>query len=142
MQHLLISNARHIHAANVYGVKKMNRNMLALQQNIKTITDDSQNTQFERAKRYYSLFLLSPPVRRHLHFLSVLAANRRMQELLDTVRQKQEFTFDEYKAILDLQCDVQSSAAPGGAAQATDRSYNMYLIELHGLELENSADGG
>ncbi|KAI1789788.1 Sec8 exocyst complex component-specific domain-containing protein [Ganoderma leucocontextum] len=121
MQHLLISNARYIHAANVYGIKKMNRNMLALQQNIKTITDDSHSTQFERAKRYYSLFLLSPP------------------ELLDTVRQKQEFTFDEYKAILDLQCGVQSSA-PGGV-QATDRNYNMYLIELHGLELENSADG-
>ncbi|PIL31730.1 hypothetical protein GSI_06434 [Ganoderma sinense ZZ0214-1] len=122
MQHLLISNARYIHAANVYGIKKMNRNMLALQQNIKTITDDSHSTQFERAKRYYSLFLLSPP------------------ELLDTVRQKQEFTFDEYKAILDLQSGVQSGVA-GGAAQATDRNYNMYLIELHGLELENSADG-
>ncbi|TBU63725.1 Sec8 exocyst complex component-specific domain-containing protein [Dichomitus squalens] len=122
MQHLLVSNARYIHSVNVYGIKKMNRNMLALQQNIKTITDDSDSTQFERAKRYYSLFLLSPP------------------ELLETVRQKQEFTFDEYKAILDLQCGVQPSAA-GGAAQAADRNYNMYLIELHGLELENSADG-
>lgn len=66
MQHLLISNARYIHAANVYGIKKMNRNMLALQQNIKTITDDSHSTQFDRAKRYYSLFLLSPPVRQPL----------------------------------------------------------------------------
>ncbi len=140
MQHLLISNARYIHAANVYGIKKMNRNMLALQQNIKTITDDSHGTQFERAKRYYSLFLLSPPVGRSLPFPSAPVADRCLQELLDTVRQKQEFTFDEYKAILDLQCGVQASAA-GGAAQATDRNYNMYLIELHGLELENSADG-
>ena len=26
------------------------------------------------------------------------------------------------------------------AAQATDRNYSMYIIELHGLELEISAD--
>ncbi|KAH9857960.1 Sec8 exocyst complex component-specific domain-containing protein [Lenzites betulinus] len=122
MQHLLISNARFIPSANALGIKKMMRNMLALQQNIKTITDDSNSTDFERAKRYYSLFMLSPP------------------DMLDTVRQKQEFTFDEYKAILDLQCGVQPSHT-NGAAQAADRNYNMYLIELHGLELENSADG-
>ena len=140
MQHLLISNARHIHAVNVYGIKKMNRNMLALQQNIKTITDDSDSTQFERAKRYYSLFLLSPPVRWPLLAMRATTLISVLQELLDTVRQKQEFTFDEYKAILDLQCGVQPSPA-GGAAQAADRNYNMYLIELHGLELENAADG-
>ncbi|KAI0830535.1 Sec8 exocyst complex component-specific domain-containing protein [Trametes gibbosa] len=122
MQHLLISNARFIPSANALGIKKMMRNMLALQQNIKTITDDSHSTDFERAKRYYSLFMLSPA------------------DMLDTVRQKQEFTFDEYKAILDLQCGVQPSHT-NGAAQAADRNYNMYLIELHGLELENSADG-
>ena len=58
---------------------------------------------------------------------------------MDAVRQKQEFTFDEYKAILDLQCGVEPS--PTGVAQAADLNYNMYLIELHGLELENSSDG-
>ncbi|OSD03299.1 hypothetical protein PYCCODRAFT_1444640 [Trametes coccinea BRFM310] len=122
MQHLLISNARFIQSANAFGIKKMMRNMLALQQNIKTITDDSSSADFDRAKRYYSLFLLSPT------------------DMLETVRQKQEFTFEEYKAILDLQCGVQSNPV-GGAPQAADRNYNMYLIELHGLELENSADG-
>ena len=43
MQHLLISNARFIHAANEFGINKMMRNMLALRQNIKTIADDSQD---------------------------------------------------------------------------------------------------
>ncbi|CDO72995.1 hypothetical protein BN946_scf185007.g49 [Trametes cinnabarina] len=121
MQHLLISNARFISSANAFGIKKMMRNMLALQQNLKTITDDSSSADFERAKRYYSLFLLSP------------------SDMLDTVRQRQEFTFDEYKAILDLQCGVHPNPV-GGVPQAADRNYNMYLIELHGLELENSAD--
>ena len=142
MQHLLISNARFIQAANAFGIKKMLRNMLALQQNIKTIADDSISTQFDRAKRYYTLFLLTPPVR-HIKFAEsgLLMEAKSIQEMLDAVRKKQEFTFDEYKAILDLQCGVELSRT-GGVAQAADRNYNMYLIELHGLELENSADGG
>lgn len=63
-----------------------------------------------------------------------------LQELLDAIRQKQEFTFDEYKIILDLQCGVDPTQGEKAASQATDRNYNMYVIELHGLELENSAD--
>ncbi len=74
MQYLLISNARFIQAANEFGIKKMMRNMLALQQNIKTIMDDSSSTQFDRAKRYYSLFLLSPPVRLTVHACMITPA--------------------------------------------------------------------
>jgi exocyst complex component 4 len=60
--------------------------------------------------------------------------------LLDTCRQKQEFTFDEYKTILDLQCGVDPTKGSKAGNQASDRNYSMYVIELHGLELENSAD--
>ena len=63
------------------------------------------------------------------------------QELIDTIRGKQEFSFDEYKTVLDLLCGVDPTVGEKGAAHATDRNYNMYVIELHGLELENSADG-
>ncbi|CAL1695106.1 unnamed protein product [Somion occarium] len=122
MEQLLITNARYIRTANDLGVRKMMRNILALRQNIKTITDASQSNAFERVKRYYSLFILSP------------------QDLLDVIRQKQEFSFDEYKTLLDLQCGVDPTAGEYAGAQAVDRNYNMYLIELHGLELENSAD--
>lgn len=59
---------------------------------------------------------------------------------MDAIRTKQEFSFDEYKTLLDLQCGVDPTAGESGGAHATDRNYNMYLIELHGLELENSAD--
>ncbi|EED77762.1 predicted protein [Postia placenta Mad-698-R] len=121
LERLLVSNARYIRAANAFGMKKMMRNMLALQQNIKTITNDGHDAQFERAKRYYSLFSLSP------------------QNMLDSIRQKQEFSFDEYKAMLDLQCGVDPSRSEGGGSQASDRNYSMYVIDLHGLELENSA---
>ena len=62
MESLLIANARHLRAINNFGVKKMLRNILALQQNIKTIAQESQHADFERAKRYYTLFSLTPRV--------------------------------------------------------------------------------
>ncbi|KAH8099379.1 Sec8 exocyst complex component-specific domain-containing protein [Cristinia sonorae] len=122
MESLLISNARYIRRTNEMGILKMTRNILALQQNVKTIAIEKRLTPFDRAKRFYSLFNMST------------------SELLDTIRQKQEFTFEEYKTIIDLQCGVDPTVGENAAAQATDRNYNMYLIELHGLELENSAD--
>ncbi len=63
MEQVLISNARLLRLPNDYGIKKMMRNMLALQQSIKTLTNDQQNTEFERAKQYYSLYYLTPQVR-------------------------------------------------------------------------------
>lgn len=62
MEHILILNARHLRRPNHLGIKKIMRNMLALQQSIKTVTNGQSNTEFERAKRYYSLFFLSPQV--------------------------------------------------------------------------------
>ena len=62
MESLLIANARHLRTVDDFGVKKMLRNILALQQNIKTIAQESQHADFERAKRYYSLFTLAPRV--------------------------------------------------------------------------------
>lgn len=58
--------------------------------------------------------------------------------MLDSIRQKQSFTFDEYKTMLDLQCGVNEGRT--GSAQANDRNYSMYVIDLHGLELESSGD--
>ncbi|KZT02404.1 uncharacterized protein LAESUDRAFT_730147 [Laetiporus sulphureus 93-53] len=124
LERLLISDARFIRSMNASGVKKMMRNILALQQNIKTISEDGHDALFERAKRYYSLFAMSP------------------QDMLDSIRQKQEFSFDEYKTMLDLQCGVDPSQSGAGGAQAADRNYSMYVIDLHGLELENSAEDG
>ncbi|KII94197.1 hypothetical protein PLICRDRAFT_171865 [Plicaturopsis crispa FD-325 SS-3] len=121
MEHLLISNARNLRLVNNYGVKKIMRNMLALQQSIKTITDESEGTEFERSKRYYSLFFGSPA------------------DLLDGLRQRQVFTFDEYKTMLNLQCGVNQLEGDAGVAQASDRNYSLYVIEL--LELENSTEG-
>ncbi|KAJ7293405.1 exocyst complex component sec8 [Mycena rebaudengoi] len=104
MEHLLISGARHLRTPTAFGIKKIVRNMLALQQSIKTLTNDQQNTEFERAKRYYSLFYLSPQAR---------------LDMLDGIRKKQWFTFDEYQTMLNLICKV----VPGEGDGPTDRNY-------------------
>lgn len=42
--------------------------------------------------------------------------------------------------MLNLQCGVDQSIGEAGAAKAADHNYSRYLIDLHGLELESSAD--
>lgn len=37
--------------------------------------------------------------------------------------------------MLNLQCGIDQTL-PSATGQPTDRNYNMYIIELHGLELE------
>ncbi len=62
MDDLLIHNARHIGVANSLGMKKISRNMLAVQQCAKTIVHNARDGELLRSKQYYSLFSLSPPV--------------------------------------------------------------------------------
>ena len=62
MEHLLISNARHLRLVNQLGIKKVLRNILALQQSVKTLTNEERNTDFKRAKEYYALFFQPPAV--------------------------------------------------------------------------------
>jgi hypothetical protein len=61
LESILISHARHLRRVNSFGVKKIMRNMLALQQRIRSITNE-RSAQLEKAQRYYSLFFLSPTV--------------------------------------------------------------------------------
>ncbi|KAJ7169705.1 exocyst complex component sec8 [Mycena filopes] len=118
MEELLISGARHLRLPTPFGIKKIMRNILALQQSIKTLTNEQQNTEFDRAKRYYSLFNISP------------------QDMLDSIRKKQIFTFEEYSTMLGLQCKI----LPGEeGVKGADRNFSMYVIDLHGLEIESGS---
>ena len=62
LEHLLISEAKRIRLANANGIRKMIRNILALQQSIKTLTSDTRGADFDRAKKYYTLFFRTPAV--------------------------------------------------------------------------------
>ncbi|KAE9408284.1 hypothetical protein BT96DRAFT_962930 [Gymnopus androsaceus JB14] len=123
MEHVLISSARYLRRPNIYGIRKILRNILALQQSVKTISVNS-NENFDRAKRYFSLFFLTP------------------SDMLNSIKQQQEFSFDDYQIMLALQCGVvdlnPSDPRHSLATQATDRNYSMYVIDLHGLEIEQN----
>ncbi|KAL1737539.1 Sec8 exocyst complex component-specific domain-containing protein [Schizophyllum commune] len=115
MEHVIISKAALIRQPTAFGIKKMLRNMFALRQGIKTIANDPYNTEFERAKKYFALYFMSP------------------QDMLESIRSKPVFTFDEYETMLKFQCGLDSTKGK------TDRNYSMFVIELHGLELERSS---
>ncbi|KAI5124169.1 hypothetical protein M0805_000977 [Coniferiporia weirii] len=123
MEELLISNARFIRFANVHGVKKILRNVIALRQNVKTLTSWCPKTEFDRAREFYGLFSLGP------------------QALLESIKTSKKFRFEEYQAMLNLQCGVDQTLGEAGASQASDRNYSMYIVDLHGLELEHSSTG-
>ena len=42
--------------------------------------------------------------------------------------------------MLNLQCGVDQSRQDRSGAQANDKNYSMYIIELHGLEMEARKD--
>lgn len=62
--------------------------------------------------------------------------------MLNSIKQQQEFSFDDYQIMLALQCGVvdlnPSDPRHSLATQATDRNYSMYVIDLHGLEIEQN----
>ena len=61
-----------------------------------------------------------------------------LQGLLENIKKQKKFTFEDYQAMLNLQCGVDQSTGQAGSSQASDRNYSMYVIELHGLDLEHS----
>jgi exocyst complex component 4 len=61
---MLILNARFLKLPTPSGIKKITRNMLALQQSVKSITEDPESSEFTHAKRYFALFFMTPQVDR------------------------------------------------------------------------------
>ncbi|KAF5374943.1 hypothetical protein D9758_000454 [Tetrapyrgos nigripes] len=121
MEHILISSTRCLQYPNEFGIRKIQRNILALQQCVRTIASTSkQSKDFEKAKRYFSMFFITP------------------QDMLDEIRKEQIFSFDDYQTMLALQCGIDPASNDPRSSQATNRNYSMYVIELHGLDIEES----
>ena len=57
--------------------------------------------------------------------------------MLGDIRKQPVFTFEEYQLMLQLQCGFNPTEGDTTISKATDRNYSMYVIELHGMELEN-----
>lgn len=98
MEHMLISHARDIRFANSFGVDKIQRNILAMQQNLKTIMDGPLEAELERAKKYYSLYALAPAVRllflQHCRYMLITLLCRRgcWRELSSTLTSRSTST--------------------------------------------------
>lgn len=60
--------------------------------------------------------------------------------MLALIRKQQTFTFDQYEVMLNLQCGVDQTRKDRSGAQEMNNNYGMYLIDLHGLELETQND--
>jgi len=134
MDQLLVSGARYINLMNSHGVDRIMRNLLALEQNLKTMTgDEARDADLSRARRYWAMFAGGP------------------KEMLERAKNgPPQFSFDDYKAMLTLQCGVEQlkenarSAAPAPDSarssmteNADRRAYNEYLIDLHALAIED-----
>ncbi|KAL8293460.1 hypothetical protein RQP46_000161 [Phenoliferia psychrophenolica] len=133
MDQLLISNSRYIRLANKFGLSKMQRNILALQQNLKNIGDTPLEVDFERSRKFWDVFGAGPT------------------EMMNLIRTGAiSYDFEDYKALLNLQCGVDQSSKdePTTAAQhdagplsasggdRSRRAYNEHLIELFALDVE------
>lgn len=60
-----------------------------------------------------------------------------IQELIESIKAKQEFSFEEYHVLLKLMCGVDQTVPNAGSA---DRSYGMHVIDLQQLEMESVND--
>jgi exocyst complex component 4 len=110
--YMVISNAAHIKRLNHNGVRKMVRNILALQQNLLSVLSASQCAPMERGREYYSLFGLGPEVSMGKIYgslnvkLALIAFCTFQQRLMQEIQDRgPRFTFNEYKVMLTLICD-------------------------------------
>jgi hypothetical protein len=62
---VLVAGARHIALANEHGIRKIFRDIITTQQGLRMLAPEgAQNTELTRAKQYYALYALPPPVSR------------------------------------------------------------------------------
>ena len=62
------------------------------------------------------------------------------QDVLASIHKQRPFTFEQYEVMLNLQCGVDQSQKDRSGAQAEDKNYSTYIIDLHGLEMEAQKD--
>lgn len=116
------------------------RNVLALQQSLKTIADDPSEADFLRGRAYWHLFFEGP---------KPMLDGLRLKGTTTTPPGTRGFSFEEYRAMLSLQMGVEQGpgASRGGGAKGGGgggemttkpaptsdkerRQYNEYLVSL------------
>ncbi|KAJ1967249.1 exocyst subunit, partial [Dimargaris xerosporica] len=113
---ILVTNATRLKDLNRFGVHKMVRNILALQQNLTNISLCSE-LGMDRALKYYKLFEMNAEaIIQHIHDQGVL------------------FTYDQYKFILDKVYTMTEHATLNtDNYEAEYRKYKASIVELEAL---------
>ncbi|BEI80172.1 hypothetical protein CcaverHIS002_0107010 [Cutaneotrichosporon cavernicola] len=112
IDHVFVHAARQVKRVNAAGARKLRRNILSLQQTLRGIVSlgHEQEGMLSHAIEYWDLFEKGP---------------KRMLESIRT--RKPAFSFEDYNAMLELQCRADSKN--GGD------DLNAYLIDLHALAM-------
>ncbi|GMK54564.1 hypothetical protein CspeluHIS016_0111500 [Cutaneotrichosporon spelunceum] len=112
IDHVFIHAARQVKRVNAAGARKLRRNILSLQQTLRGIVSlgHEHEGMLSHAIEYWDLFEKGP---------------KRMLESIRT--RKPAFSFEDYKAMLELQCRAEGK--DGGD------DVNAYLIDLHALAM-------
>lgn len=110
IDHVYVHAARDIKVVNSAGVRKIRRNILSLQQTLRGIIVSEPEGMLLRATEYWDLFERGPTkTLKSIHTTDPL------------------FSFDDYNAMLTLQCKTDSDE--------TLPDLNEYLIDLHALAM-------
>lgn len=110
INHIFINAARHVKNVNSAGARKIRRNILSLQQTLRGIVPSSSDGMLARAMEYWDLFQQGP------------------KGMLQNIsRTRPQFSFEDYNAMLQLQC---------AAKEHGDADLNSHLIDLHALAME------
>ncbi|OCF43069.1 exocyst complex component 4 [Kwoniella heveanensis CBS 569] len=108
---IFISSSKNIKMVNPAGVRKIKRNILALQQTLRGIKVASFEGGLERAVEYWNLYEKGP------------------KDMLEDLKAgKPHFSFEDYNTMLNLQCKAEQDDAPTS-------ELNTYLIDLHALSM-------
>ncbi|WWC59934.1 uncharacterized protein I303_102497 [Kwoniella dejecticola CBS 10117] len=110
---VFITSSKNIKMVNPAGVRKIKRDILALQQTLRGIAPAAKEGQLGRAMEYWDLYEKGP---------------KEMLEELKNAVPKPHFAFDDYNTMLNLQCKAEQDEAPSS-------ELNTYLIDLHALSM-------
>ncbi|WRT65409.1 uncharacterized protein IL334_002352 [Kwoniella shivajii] len=108
---VFITSSKFIKMVNPAGVRKIKRDILALQQTLRGIAPAAKEGQLNKAIEYWELYHKGP------------------KEMLEELRtSKPIFSFEDYNTMLNLQCKADQDDGPSS-------ELNTYLIDLHALSM-------
>lgn len=113
----MVTNAGMVEAMNANGSRRMQLNILVLQQNLKNIEAD---VNLDRAAKYYDLFDQGPEA----------VVKQAEQQKAKGNGEKELFSYDELKTLIELYYSEQLSSPERGISTAARRAMGEHTLQL------------